>query len=358
MQRNQWRWRRTAALAGATLVTLVTAPARSEPATPADGAFENVERLVRGAYFDEAERAAGSLLASGDLGRRDVARVHLELGIIAAARANESLAERAFVRALRLEPSMELPPSAGPHVASAFQRAKDRVSGEPGLEVSVTFERVDSELEVRVAPQGSPEGLIDGVEVKTTSVRRKLRFEKAEPPFRVRMELASGTCDALTVTVTDDHGNPLWPDVARFEPCPARQAALPPAESARPPAAIVQAPMSPKPDEPERPVPTYVWIGTVATAGLAITTMVVGIGALDKTDEYNAKVDDPDLSEESKRDLRESAQNAQTRATVLGITTGVVGVATLVLYFVRPEAPKVTAFVAPGTAFVGVDGRF
>src|SRR5689334_8430761 len=60
-----------------------------------------LEALVRRADFDAAESTAQKLLRTGALSRAEVARVYLQLGIVASAKRDPARAAAAFRAALR-----------------------------------------------------------------------------------------------------------------------------------------------------------------------------------------------------------------------------------------------------------------
>src|SRR6266404_4511377 len=94
------------------IVLLICGGARAE-ADP----LSEIESAVDGADFDRAQTLATQELSSGRLDRSRVARVYLLMGIIAAAK-RDGAAEASFRKALALEPTLGLPPSAGPHIAA------------------------------------------------------------------------------------------------------------------------------------------------------------------------------------------------------------------------------------------------
>src|SRR4051794_17775430 len=98
---------------------------------------EQIEHLVQSADFTAAEARAVLALRSGKLHRSGVARVYLQMGIIASAKRLEEPSLHAFTKALSLEPSSTLPESAGPHIIEAFDKAKGSTTRSPRLSVTV-----------------------------------------------------------------------------------------------------------------------------------------------------------------------------------------------------------------------------
>src|SRR5580765_2531451 len=164
---------RADATAVVVMVALAVCPAPAVAADiDADAVIERLSALMQAADFDAAEREARRALASGALGRLAAARVYLHLGIVAAARHDDGAAARAFDLGLALDPELELPAFAGPHVARPFARARARASAAPPLAVAAHVGRGHEahELDVRVVVSGDRGGLLRRVRVRGGSL--------------------------------------------------------------------------------------------------------------------------------------------------------------------------------------------
>ena len=316
---------------------------------PAAGAqsserLERAEVLLGSARFDEADAEIAQALASGTLGRPELARAHSIRGVIAAARRQSDAARASFRRALSLVPDLELPASAGPHVKEELDAARAEL-GERGrgleVRVSVTADRgVPARVGVRVS--GDPEGLARRLSIVAGSVR----LQRSLPPRVHDLEIArpAAGCVDVSAKLTDASGNQIWADGALGRLC----------------AEVVPGARAPGAHEPERPVGAPVWVGLALTGAGAVATGVLGAIALDRRAEFHDANADGSRSEAERRALYDDAQAAQRRATVAGIATGVLGATTLTLYLLRPEesAPAVGMRALPGGAGAVLDGRF
>jgi len=123
------RWSFGALLCAALLVAL---PARSSSPDLYRITVElgRLEALLGGAHFREAGEKAlllrGQALAlpPSDEARQLVIRAELVAGTAALALGQEAAARQSFLRALRLDPRLVLPPSASPKVQRSFDSVK------------------------------------------------------------------------------------------------------------------------------------------------------------------------------------------------------------------------------------------
>jgi hypothetical protein len=130
------------------------------------------------------------------------------------------------------------------------------------------------------------------------------------------------------------------------------------------PAVAVTGPTAPASDQPERPVPTSVYVGLAATGVLAAGGVVTGILAKGKQSDYDAL--NSDLKSESDRqeaqDLRDSGKTLNLVADVMFGGALVAGGVTAVLYFTRPQVAQSAFRIAPVVAQRGggvfVQGSF
>lgn len=312
-----------------------------------------VERLLDAADFDAAQTKSENLLASGALDREGVARARLALGIVKAARANASEARLELRRALRLEPGLKLPLTAGPHIAAALEEARSDLIGRPPLSVQVSVLRgpASGDLKLKVRLQGVEDEVVSDIEVRAPGM--KLRFDASEQGLAelAKLTLAGSVCGAISLDARDSFRNVLFHFA---DPPSACARATVPAEPARAEARVAL------PGQTQRPVPAQVWIGAVVTANFAVVTGALGIVALSERDTYHDMLNDPNRSVSEKWAQRERFNDAATRATIAGVATAAAAGTTLALYIWRPtrEAPRVFVAALPGLALASVAQAF
>jgi len=310
--------------------------------------IDRVEQLVTSANFAEARAEAQAVLGSGKLHRRDVARVYVQMGIIAAARREDDFAQAAFRKALVLEPASTLPDSAGPHIDEAWKTAAATVARSPALAPSAQLTPVANRAEVWVEPQiaGDSEHLVRRLRINAQGVAHVRDLADARGRFLEALPEIAAHCATVTVDALDENGNELFPGIAHGDVCPATVAGEAGAHET----------IAPLPDRKEtgftnsRPVPGYVWGMVGLTAAGVGATAVLGTIALGKAHDYN------DASQRTPTQ-RDDAAGAEHRATAAAILTAGAGAATLILYFTRPVQPvRVGASAAPGGAMLLISG--
>jgi hypothetical protein len=303
-----------------------------------------IEALVRRADFDVAERAARKLLQSGSLSRHEVARVYLQLGIIASAKRDAAGGAAAFRNALRLDGELTLHASAGPHVAQTFARVKSSIPAADSATPAITLRAVPGQGELAIEAAPRPEGPARRVSVRIAE-REEARDLGAEPlRFSLQLPASVDGCATATASVLDEFGNELWPAVASQEVCRPPPIAAAPADVDNRPVSLVVRPRSPTPSSNvlstgASPVPTSApralarasWTAAAMTGAAAVGTAVLGIVALERGNEYKDSLGGS-ASYEQQRQLRELAETAQSRATAGAIVTGALAVTTAVLY--------------------------
>jgi hypothetical protein len=306
-----------------------------------------LERLVRKADFDAAEKAAQKLLQSGTLVKQDVARVYLQLGIVAAAKRDTAGAAAAFRKALRLDGDLRLSSSVGPHVIAAFSRAKEALPPSTPADSSVVLTPAADTGELAVeAPARKDDGLARRVAVRIADKNVVRDLGAAPLRFSLTLPASVEACATAAASLLDEYGNELWPRVASAEVCrkPAPSLALArndtasvsaavsatvvaPPVSIAPPAAVV----SSKTAAPSRSVSRATWVAAAATGAAAVGTTVLGIVALERVNEYNDSLSNSGTPEQQQR-LRDLASTAQHRATGGAIVTALLAVTTVVFY--------------------------
>jgi hypothetical protein len=277
-----------------------------------------LEDLVGRADFAAAERRAQDLLASGKLRRPEVARVYLQLGIVASARRDPAGAEIAFRRALQLDSTLALPSSAGPHVAESFGHARAGLarSAPGGPRASLTRVEGSADVWIDVKTGGTDAGLARQIEVRADGFRQVLPLDGVTPRLRVTLPASLPGCTKVIASLLDEYGNELWPEAGQTGPCLAIAGAD---------AGVRGASTS------SRPVPRRVWAGAAATGVLAVTTGVLGAIALDRRGQYHDALDAMATPTNDLGSQHDDAVTAERRATIAFVATVAAGVVTLAL---------------------------
>jgi hypothetical protein len=338
---------------------LAGAQANAAEAPSAEQRVERVETLVARADFEAAESEARLALASGMLGPAELARVYRELGVLAAARTDAERAGAAFRRALILAPDLALPPSAGPHVVELLERARRENQGRPRPTPVVLLTPASESVSVDARVEHDAEGLARRLVLDQGGKSVVYPLEPAGLRTVLPVPGAERDCIEVRVSVADEHGNLLWPDVARRDVCPvdrtSRGSSTPPKiEPAGGSGPVLPAPALGS----ERPVPTSVWIGVGLTGALTAATGVLGVVALDRRADFDDKNADPSVVVEDRQDAREAALSAQHRATAAGIAAAVAGGVTLTLFLARPTVNGPAVEVGVGPSSIAFSGRF
>ena len=299
-----------------------------------------LEAMVRAADFDAAEAAARALLRSGTLSRDSVARIYLQLGIVASAKRDSAGAESAFRKALRLDRELRLSASAGPHVAEAFQLAKTTPAeaATDAPKVVLTPASGGGALSVEAPARRPGDDLVRRVVVAIADVREDHDLGGAPLRFSIALPASVAACATATASVLDELGNELWPAVASVEVCRAaplaRTSTATPAggfERIEPPVpATALLSSTPSPPPPKR-ISRATWVAAATTGAAAIGTAVLGLVALERRDDYNNAFGGSATADQQ-RQLRELALTAEHRATAGALVTTVLAAATVFLY--------------------------
>jgi hypothetical protein len=355
------RWTR-AVLLGSSLaaLALTTTPNAQAEATTRTATEElaRIEVLIGAADFDQAEDLDRKLLATGRLTRAELARAHLELGIILSARGAHEDANRALRHALRLDGTLTLPDFAGPHVSAAFAESRAKVASDSmRAVVDLSTDPQLSTLRVRGHVVSDPDELARNVVVEGPGLRRVLAFVGEQRTLSEQLSVTSSVCQTFVAAVTDEYGNSIWPVAARLEACPqavdagqeAEARATPPVQPHRPTDAAAS---------PER-IPPQVWIAGALTGSLTLATVVLGVSALRVRSDYHASLDDPRRTTLFRLHLRERALDAEHHATLAGALAAAAGATTGLLYCFRARgAPAVSVAIRGGSAAVVAAARF
>lgn len=294
---------------------------------------QNLEALVRKADFDAAEKEAQRLLVSGTLTRPQVARIHLELGIVASAKRDSLKAEAAFRRALRLDHDLRLSAWVGPHVTETFDQAKAALlpmkSAQPTVSLVPTLGTGD--LLVEVTSGNDEDDLARRLLLRIGDLRDVRDFGAEPLRFVLSLPPSVTGCATARASILDEHGNELWPEVASARVC--RLPAPSPSTSVRPtgtPPSSLAVQSQAAPSSP--PIRRSAWISGAVTGALAVGTSVLGFVALERRNEYQDSLDRSAPPDEQLR-LRNLASTAEYRATFGTVLTALAAAATVVFYF-------------------------
>jgi hypothetical protein len=118
------------------------------------------------------------------------------------------------------------------------------------------------------------------------------------------------------------------------------------------PRALPKHDAAPAPEVSVRPVPASVWIAGAATGGLAITTVALGVIALDRRSTFEQANADPQQSVDSRSALRNTAVTLEHETTIVGGVTVLSAALTTILFLTRPGETK----QLPVAALVGTAG--
>jgi hypothetical protein len=279
--------------------------------------------------------------------------MHLLLGVVATAQKDEGSARAAFRKALRLDPTLTLPPSAGPHIESSIEEARAALAVSAPLSVSVDLNQGASKLLIKVRVSGNDDGLAarfilrgPGVNDTHTLSEPGLEFSRDVPVTK--------TCATYTAAASDQFGNELWPMLASATVCPepARTA-----DGARPPVKRAPEVKAKPPATKSASVPALVWISGAAATGFAVATGVLGVEALSKRSDFRRKNEDATVSVETRRDARNTALTFEHLTTLSAALTAIAAVpAAFYLATSHDESPRLSAKV--GLASFVVDASF
>jgi hypothetical protein len=355
---NARGWRRAATLA--LYVGSTATRALAEPAPPAFARLEHLDRLIASAEFASAQSEADALLATGTLALGGVVRVHIDLGVIAAARGDRAQALEQFRWALRLQPNTALGAAVGPNITALFDEAARDVAEEEPLAPALELTRTGGTLALVARLAGSGDGLVGSVHVRGAGVERVFPWQRPSDPLSESWELGARSCGAFEASVLDTHGNVLWPAFARLTACTPAAPMLTPASQPRTEAAAPAKAPVPPPVEPSSRLTTPVWIGIASTTALTAATIGLGIAALNQRSDYQDVLYDPNVPIDRKWSLREDALAAEHRATVCGAVAVAAAGVTAAVFFLNPPKSQVRAAAtwSHSTAGLRVDASF
>lgn len=355
---NARGWRRAATLA--LYVGSSATRALAEPAPPAFSRLEHLDRLIASAEFASAESEANALLDTGTLVLGGVVRVHIDLGVIAAARGDRAQALEQFRWALRLQQNTSLGAAVGPNITALFDEAARDVAKEEPLAPALELTRTGGTLALVARLSGSGDGLVASVRVRGVGVERVFSWQRPSEPLSASWEIGAQSCGAFEASVLDRHDNVLWPAFAQLPACAPAPAAPAPTPKPRAEAAPPARAPAPAPVEPSSRLTTPVWIGIASTTALTAATIGLGIAALNQRSDYQEVLYDPTVPIDQKWALREDALAAEHRATVCGAVAVAAAGATAAVFFLSPPKSQVRAAAtwSHSTAGLRLDASF
>ncbi len=172
----------------------------------ADDAIPTAESHLAELRFDEAKAVATAALDKGKNGPKDLARLYMVLGQIEASLGNDSDAEAAFLNALSIDATIELPAGVSPKLSEPFASAGARLTG--AKPIALDFEQLEDGLLV-VTVASDPANLVGGASLSYLA-KGKGKPKTLRGTGRSTIEIVvPGGADKLKVTALDPHGNRL-----------------------------------------------------------------------------------------------------------------------------------------------------
>jgi tetratricopeptide (TPR) repeat protein len=337
-----------AALTFAVLAALGGAPAAlaQQRDTAAAGLDKARAELGELRYLDALATLDGALEA-GTSSPAETAQIHLLLGEVQASLGHRVEAEKAFERALAIDPGLELRKGVSPKISRPFRKARRARRGQSALAISHQVVAQDPPT-IAVLVQSDSLRLVAGARVTYwTAKTPKTVDEKGTE--RIQIALPAGA-SRFTVAAIDQHGNrvaeigsaekPLALEVAAREPVAAEPA---------PPEQPVQM-LAEEPAEADGGTPFYaswmLWGGVAVAIGAAGTW--AGLSA------QSAKNELDDIRESEFEfeysEAKDVADRAEQRALIANLCFGAAGasaIASAVLFIRSRDSGEERATVAP-----------
>jgi hypothetical protein len=344
------------ALAGAALAAALAGPAAAEPT-----GLERARAELGDLRYAEAAATLDAALTAGTSGPVDTAQIYLLLGEVRASLDQDEAAQRAFERALSLDPGLKLRKGVSPKIGRPFRRA---VRARRGFEpLSIAHREIEQQpTRIAVVVRSDRLAMVAAARVtawESDGPPRTLSAEgkRGAPPdgdpgeIQFEIELPPGS-SRITVAGVDEHGNRLVElgsadkPIALAVPPPA-----PPVEPAPPVTIIADSRES-------RPFYAHwlVWGGVAVAAGaVGVWAGLSAQSAVDELDEIRGTVYEVEF-----RRARRIADRAERRSLIANVCFAGAGAAAIVsgilLLQSRPNDSGERAAVAPviGPDQVGV----
>jgi hypothetical protein len=373
---------RACAAIAAALVLGVAADAAAQSGADQASLLDKARTELGELRYDDALATADKALAAGTSGPAATAQIYLLLGEVQASLGQRGDAERAFQRALAIDPELQLRRGVSPKIARPFRRARRARRGDRSLELAHRIVAVDPPT-VAVLVQSDPLGMVVGARVvywpergpaRTVSGRGKVRIDLALPRSATR----------FTVAGVDQHGNrvvelgseqrPLpLDDTGR--PAPGAVAAAPASSSDSAPAAegagrAAEASSEPAPDiaptgtvaQDSEPARTPIYASWILWGGVAVGLGAAGTWAglsaqssVDELDEIRASEYEFEFSKA--KQVADRAEQRSLIANICFVTAGASAVASAILFIRdRKDGPEERTVLIPlvGPEQVGV----
>ncbi len=372
---------RVCAAIAAVLVSTVAADAaaQSDQASLLDKARTELGEL----RYDDALATADKALAAGTSGPAATAQIYLLLGEVQASLGQRGDAERAFQRALAIDPDLQLRRGVSPKIARPFRRARRARRGDRSLELAHRIVAIDPPT-VAVLVQSDPLGMVVGARVvywpergpgRSVSGRGKVRIDLVLPRSAVR----------FTVAGVDQHGNRVVELGSEQRPLPLDDTGRPAAEGAVAAAPATSSDSAPaaegaggaaeaSPEPAPEPAPTrsveqdsesagtpfyaswILWGGVAVGLGAAGTW--AGLSAQSSVDELDEiRASEYEFEFSKAKEVADRAEQRSLIANICFVTAGASAVASAILFIRdRKDGPEERTVVIPlvGPDQVGV----
>ena len=371
---------RACAAVAAALVCSAAADAAAQSGADRASLLDKARTELGELRYDDALATADRALAAGTSGPAATAQIYLLLGEVQASLGQRGDAERAFQRALAIDPELQLRRGVSPKIARPFRAARRARRGDRSLELAHRIVAIDPPT-VAVLVQSDPLGMVVGARVVYWPERGPARSVSGRGKVRIDLVLPR-SATRFTVAGVDQHGNRVVELGSEQRPLPlddtdrpAAQgavAAAPASGSESEPAAGGAAEVSsePAPDmAPTRTVeqdsdsartPFYaswiLWGGVAVGLGAAGTWAGLSAqSAVDELDEIRASEYEVEFSRA--KEVADRAEQRSLIANICFVTAGASAVASAILFIRdRKDGPEERTVLIPvvGPDQVGV----
>jgi tetratricopeptide (TPR) repeat protein len=220
-----------AALAAALLCSVAAAPrAAAQSGSDQASLLDRARTELGELRYDDALATADRALAAGTSGPATTAQIYLLLGEVQASLGQRGDAERAFQRALAIDPELQLRKGVSPKISRPFRRARRARRGDRSLELAHRIVALDPPT-VAVLVQSDPLGMVVGARVRYWPERGPGRSVSGRGKVRIDLVLPR-TAARFTVAGVDQHGNRVVELGSEQRPLPLDDTARPAAEAA------------------------------------------------------------------------------------------------------------------------------
>jgi tetratricopeptide (TPR) repeat protein len=220
-----------AALAAALLCSVAAAPrAAAQSGSDQASLLDRARTELGELRYDDALATADRALAAGTSGPATTAQIYLLLGEVQASLGQRGDAERAFQRALAIDPELQLRKGVSPKIARPFRRARRARRSDRSLELAHRIVALDPPT-VAVLVQSDPLGMVVGARIRYWPERGPGRSVSGRGKVRIDLVLPR-TAARFTVAGVDQHGNRVVELGSEQRPLPLDDTARPAAGTA------------------------------------------------------------------------------------------------------------------------------